>query len=153
MENAAGNNQPLHFKLEYGCYHVGMAYGQDFRYCVVENIASGMSWSDASRIFKISYDTIGRWLRKHREGIELCDAPRKEYKKQKVDKEQLVRMVEEHPDATLEELAQPFGVAHSVIDYHLRKLGITRKKNHALSGAKRRKKTKVSVRNRGSESG
>lgn len=130
-----------------------MAYGQDFRCCVVENINSGMSWLDASRIFKISYDTIGRWLRKHRAGGELSDTPRKAYKKRKVDKELLVKMVEEHPDATLDELAQPFDVYPSTIDYHLRKLGITRKKNHALSGAKRRKKTKVSVRNRGSESG
>lgn len=130
-----------------------MAYGQDFRYCVVENIDAGMSWSDASRIFKISYDTIGRWLRKHRDDGELNDAPRKAYKKRKVDKEQLLDLVEKHPDATLEELAQPFGVAHSVIDYHLRKLGITRKKNHALSGTKRRKKTAVSDRNRSARSG
>ena len=37
-------------------------------------------------------------------------------------------MVKKTPNATLAELAEPFGVYPSTIDYHLKKLGITRKR-------------------------
>lgn len=120
-----------------------MSYSIDFRRCVVENIESGMSWDEASRIFKVSRDSVGRWLRQFRETGCVSDAPRKPYKKRKVDVEQLLAMVESRDDATLEELAAPFGVYPSTIDYHLRKMKITRKKNHPVSGARRRKKASV----------
>lgn len=123
-----------------------MSYSSDFRRCVVENIQSGMSWDEASRIFKVSRDSVGRWLRQFRETGCVSDAPRRPYKKRKVDIEKLLELVGRHEDATLEELAAPFDVYPSTIDYHLRKMKITRKKNHAISGARRRKKTNVSCR-------
>jgi transposase len=130
-----------------------MLYSADFRLCVVRNIESGMSWEEARRIFSISPDTLRRWLRSYRESGTMEGAVRKPYPHRKVDKTQLLALLEAHPDATLEELAEPFGVAHSVIDYHLRKLGITRKKNHAICGAGRAKKTRIPSQNQQDGSG
>jgi transposase len=116
-----------------------MSYSVDFRECVVKNIHDGMLWDDACRIFSVSRERINRWLTMASEG-NLSDAPRKEYKTRKVDKTTLKMLIETHPDATLQEISNHFQTYPSVIDYHFKKMGITRKKNHALRGEKRRKK-------------
>ena len=106
----------------------------------------GGSRQDACRVLGIHISTLTNWLRKYREVGHVRRESREHSRVQKVDKTVLAQMVEAHPDATLEELAAPFDVYPSTIDYHLRKLGITRKKNHALQGAGRRKKASVSCR-------
>jgi transposase len=99
------------------------------------------------RIFKISRDSIGRWCRQFKQTGNIEPSPRRPHKTRKVDIKQLVALLEARPDATLSELAEPFGVAHSVIDYHLRKLKITRKKNHALRRTRRGKKAQLRAGN------
>ena len=123
-----------------------MSYSIDFRRCVVRNIESGMSWEEAMRVFNISRSTIGDWCRKWRDSGDLSPTKYPARKTQKVNIKELVAAIEAQPDATLEELAAPFDVYPSTIDYHLRKLGITRKKNHAVQGAGRGKKTGISGR-------
>ena len=123
-----------------------MAYGADFRLCVVRNMESGMAWEEAERVFGVCRGTIGSWLRRYRKTGQVAGPPRKTYKPRKIDSQQLLKQIEETPDATLEELAEPFGCCHQAIDQRLRKLGITRKKNHPLSGARRAKKASVSHR-------
>ena len=107
----------------------------------------GGSRKEACRVLGIHISTLTKWIRKYRDVGHVMRESREHSRVQKVDKSILIQMVEKNPDATLEELAAPFDVYPSTIDYHLRKLGITRKKNHALSGAGRRKKTSVSCRN------
>ena len=98
----------------------------------------GGSKLDASKVLGVCVDTINRWIRRYKEqGNVKPDA--RIYKIRKVDIIKLKQMVDENPDATLEELAEPFGVYPSTIDYHLRKLNITRKKNNTLCGARREK--------------
>jgi transposase len=121
-----------------------MSYSLDFRLCVVRNVLSGMSWDEATRIFGVSRDSLRRWCQKFKATGTVDDQGHRPHKTRKVDKEQLVALVERNPDATLCELADHFGVAHSVIDYHLRNLTVTRKKNHALRGAQQRKKSAIS---------
>lgn len=125
-----------------------MSYSLDFRRCVVENVMSGMPWEEAMRVFKVSRNSIGNWCRQLRKTGTLSPPARKTSKVRKVDIDVLKQMVANNSDATLEELGEPFGVYPSTIDYHLRKLKITRKKNHAVQRAGRRKKTKVPSRNR-----
>lgn len=120
-----------------------MSYGSDFRLCVVRNIFSGMSWDEATRIFGVSRNSIGRWCQNFKATGAIDDRGRRPHKPRKVDKEQLVALIERDADATLCELAEHFKVAHSVVDYHLRKLGIMRKKNHAVRRARRAKKTSI----------
>lgn len=91
---------------------------------------------EACAVLGIHSSTLTKWLKRYRETGEISPVSRGKYRKQKVDIEHLKRYVSNHPDATLSELAEPFGVFPSTIFYHLKKLGITRKKNHAL----RRKK-------------
>ncbi len=120
-----------------------MSYSVEFRECVVDNINSGMPWEEAIRVFKVSRNSIGRWLRMKKQSGDVSDVSRRKYKTRKIDTNELLSLLEASPDATLAELAQPFNVCHSAIDYHLRKLNITRKKNHALRGAERGKKAGV----------
>lgn len=123
-----------------------MTYSPDMRAAALRCISEGRSRSEIVEFFNISLKTLSNWVREHRESGRLSPPPRKTYRSRKVVIEQLVKMVEDQSDATLEELAAPFDVYPSTIDYHLRKLGITRKKNHAVSGARRGKKTSISGR-------
>ena len=100
----------------------------------------GGSWQDASRVLGIHINTLAKWLKKYRETGSVSPEKRITYRKRKVDINALKQMLDERPDATLEELAAPFDVYPSTIDYHLRKHNITRKKNHAPARARRRKK-------------
>lgn len=98
----------------------------------------------ACAVLGISLSTLTKWLKSYRESGTICPAKRVSYCTIKVDIIKLKQMVESSPDATLEELAAPFGVYPSTIFYHLKKHHITRKKNHTLYGAKRGKKTSIS---------
>ena len=104
----------------------------------------GGSWKDACRVLGIHIDTLAKWLKRYRETGSVAPTPRITYRKRKVDIDLLKQMLLESPDATLEELAIPFNVYPSTIDYHLRKLKITRKKNDPVHREKRSKKTKLS---------
>ena len=99
-------------------------------------IDEGGSQKDACKVLGIGTRTLSNWLRKYRETGDFSPEKRGQYRKRKVDINLLKQMISETPDATLEELAKPFDVYPSTIDYHLKKLGITRKKNHIV----RRKK-------------
>ena len=113
-----------------------MAYSLDFRVAVIENIEGGKSWNEVLETFSIDRMTLSRWLKKHRSGEGLEDAPRRAYKVRKIDSDKLIQALEKTPDATLEELAVEFDCWPHAIHRRLKKLGITRKKNHALRGAK-----------------
>jgi len=76
---------------------------------------------------------MGRWVKLFREKGTLEDAPRRApYKVRKIDSKELFAMIEKNSDATLKELAKEFGCWPSAIERRLKKLGITRKKNHPL---------------------
>lgn len=98
----------------------------------------------ACAVLGIHISTLTKWLKKYRETGEIKPLPRGHYRKRKVDINLLRESVGKNPDATLEELAAPFKVFPSTIFYHLKKLGITRKKNHTLRREKRGKKTALS---------
>lgn len=121
-----------------------MSYDAQFRLRVVNNILEGMSWDEAERIFQVSRDSIYRWLKEYKK--EGCFKPkiRKLHRVRKVDPALLKAAIEKTPDATLKELASQFDTWPSVVDYHFRKMGISRKKNHAVRRKKSGKKTSIS---------
>jgi len=51
-----------------------MSYSDDFRECVVRNIASGMLWSEAVKTFKVSRGSIAKWLKNIKETGSVSDA-------------------------------------------------------------------------------
>lgn len=109
-----------------------MAYSIDFRKCVLENLESGMTWEEVIATFSVSRGTLSRWVHMHRGQGTLEDSPRKPYKVRKIESQALIRALEKTPDATLKELAHEFDCWPHAIHRRLKKLGITRKKNHPI---------------------
>jgi transposase len=66
-----------------------------------------------------------------------CRAPKE--RKGKINKQELARLLEEHPDWYLREFAEKFHVCLQAIDKMFKKLGVTRKKK-LLPIRKNRKK-------------
>ena len=120
-----------------------MSYSLDFRACVINNIENGMTWDNAMSVFSVTRSTIAKWFNNLRYHGNLEDLPRKRYKTRKIDPEQLKLAIAANPDATLEELGEQFGCWPQSIHKRCVKLGITRKKNHAVRRAKRGKKASV----------
>ena len=86
-------------------------------------IADGGSKSEAVRLFKISRDTIYRWL--NAENL----APKKHgFRNRKLDKKVLRKHVEQHPDMFLHERAEVFGVHTSSISRALKAMRIVKKR-------------------------
>ena len=113
-----------------------MAYSVDFRKRVISQIESGMSWTKACSVYLISRGTLSNWFDLYRQTGKLDTSPRKEYKVRKIESSKLFSILERMPDLTLEEVAAEFKCTPTAIFKRCTKLGITRKKNHAL----RRKK-------------
>jgi len=105
-------------------YTVAMTYSLDLRYRVISFIKEGGSKSEAIRTFKLSRDTIYRWL-------NAKDLTPKKHgpRNRKIDKKALLAHVDEYPDMFLRERALIFEVDPSAISYALKKLGYRKKKN------------------------
>lgn len=109
-----------------------MAYSIDFRRCVLENLDSGKTWEEVISIFSISRATLSKWVKLKKEKGSLEDSPRVPYKVRKIDSQALISALEKAPDATLKELAQEFNCWPHAIHRRLKRLGVTRKKNHSI---------------------
>ncbi len=108
-----------------------MSHTTEVRERVLAYIEEGGLIKTACKLFRVSRSSIQRWrLRKTVTGVlspvERTNAP------YKVDDEALKRYIEFHPDAHLNELASHFGLTPSGIWRALKRLKITRKKDHAL---------------------
>lgn len=113
-----------------------MTYSIDFRECVLENLEAGKKWDEIITTFSISRATLSKWVKLKKEKGSLEDSPRAAYKVRKIDSQALIAALERTPDATLKELAQEFNCWPHAIHRRLKKLRITRKKNHPLRGEK-----------------
>ncbi len=89
----------------------------------------GGSKASASRLFKLSSNTIHRWWLA-RDDI----APKRKRRggSYKLDRNKLIKLVEENPDMMLKELAIELGVSINAVFHSLKVLGFTRKKNGTL---------------------
>lgn len=113
-----------------------MAYSIDFRRCVLENLESGKTWDEVVSIFSISRATLSYWVKLSKEKGSLEDNARAPYKVRKIDSQVLINALEKTSDATLKELAHEFNCRPSAIHKRLKKLDITRKKNHPIQREK-----------------
>jgi len=100
-----------------------MTYSLDLRKKAVSFISDGGSKSEAMRIFKISRDTIYRWLN----ADDLCPKVHGS-RNRKIDKVALRKHIEDYPDMYLRERAEVFNVSLSAIHYALKKMRIVKKR-------------------------
>lgn len=121
-------------------------YSKDLRFKAVDCVKRGKSHEEICEFFGIGIATLYRWLRLARVNQSLSPVRRSNYKSSKVCPNALLSELEARPDATLSELSVTFGCCLQNIDYWLKKLGITRKKNNTLLRKERGKKAKVHKR-------
>jgi len=107
-------------------------YGKDIRELAVRRVLRGEERLSVSKDLEIGVASLNRWLSLHRKGGDLEGNKRSDYGSKKVCHEKLKEVLSATPDATLEELSEPFSSSKSTIFYHLKKLNITYKKNTSL---------------------
>ena len=108
-----------------------MSYDIKYRQRVVNYLCEGNSIRKTAEMFKVSPTTLQAWKSQLNETGTL--APKKRATPwRKIDPEKLRQYVDEHPDAYQHEMATFFGVRLFAIQKALKRLQITRKKNHAL---------------------
>ena len=113
-----------------------MTYSLDFRELAVRLVREdGDIPKVVAQQLKVGINTVRRWLKRetlaaHKPGPTTSRV---------IDPERLKAAIAAHPDAYIDELAQTLSTSSSTISYTLKKLNITRKKNHAVRRAKSRK--------------
>jgi putative transposase len=112
-----------------------MAYSLDFRklaVCLVRE--DGLTPAAVAKQLKVGLNSVRRWLKRDK----LAPDKPGPTQSRVIDPEQLKAVLAVHPDAYLDELAKRLCTSSSTISYTLKKLKISRKKNHAVRGTKRR---------------
>lgn len=112
-----------------------MSYSLDLRKRTLAAVREEkMTQVEAAKRFKVSVSSLKRWLLR---GCLQADKPGPQASR--LDVEALKKVVKEKPDAYLDEYARMLNTSSSTVSYNLLKLGIGRKKNDVVRGAKRRK--------------
>jgi transposase len=106
-----------------------MRYSKDLRRRVVKFVRQGGSKTEAARRFGISRPTVYEWLAL---GDDLAAAKPGPKKAHKLDWEALRKGVEREPEKMITEWAREFGVGTTAINYAMRRMKLSRKKNVAL---------------------
>ena len=108
-----------------------MAYDKRFRERAIAFKESGATFKELKAAFGIDSKTYVAWVKLLRETGSLVTGKSHNPRRRKIDKEALRKAVEERPDATLSELARPFGCNAVSVFYALKKMGITLKKRRS----------------------
>ncbi|MHB9291256.1 hypothetical protein Holit_00329 [Hollandina sp. SP2] len=104
-----------------------MAYDERFRRCVIEYKNAGHTFKEVYKVFGVDSRRYYCWRRQLAETGSLTYRASAE-RKRKIDKEELLRLVEEHPDWYLREFAESLDVCFQAVQQMFRKPGVTRKK-------------------------
>jgi len=111
-------------------------YSKDMRVAALNCVERGERHEDIIKFFGISLKTLSNWVRLSNENGDLQPNKRQDYSKNENLRSALSQVVLENPDLTLDEFAEIIPKHRTTIFYHLKKLGITRKKNHTIRGKK-----------------
>lgn len=107
-------------------------YSYDLRRKVIEAIDGGMRKSQASKIFKISRNTIDLWLQQRKEtgDYRADDGYQRGYGAKITDLEKFKEFAQKHGSQTQKEMAEawPEKISDKTIGKALNKIGFTRKK-------------------------
>ena len=108
-----------------------MSYDIKYRQRVIDYLGEGHTEKETAAVFKVSTFTIWKWKSTLNE-IGTLTPKKRVGKWRKIDPDKLRKYVEEHPDAYQHEMAAAFGVRLFAIQNALKRLSITRKKNHTV---------------------
>jgi len=108
-----------------------MSYDIELRRRAIEYWNDGHSKKETAAVFKVGTTTLQTWKSQLNETGTLEPKKRK-ITWRKIDPEKLYAYVEQHPDAYLKEMAEAFGCSANSIFKSLRRLKISRKKNHGI---------------------
>ena len=109
-----------------------MAYSVDLRMAAVKHyLESGDTCAQTGKIFGVGGSTLQSWVQRYEETGDLSDKPLKRGPK-KLPPEQLRAYVQQHSDATQQEIADEFGCSNQAVSKALKRLNITRKKDAPL---------------------
>jgi transposase len=112
-----------------------MSYDKKLRERALEYWAAGHTKAETAAVFKVGTSTLQTWKSQLNETGTLEPKKRRETWR-KIDPEKLKAYLEEHPDAYLKEIAQVFECSDVAVLKAMRRLNITRKKNHSVPGDK-----------------
>jgi transposase len=104
-----------------------MAYDAVFRKRVIEYKNAGHTFKEVNEVFGVDSKRYYSWKKQLEETGSLEYRAPKE-RNGKINKNELIRLLEEHPDWYLREFAEKFNVCLQAIDKMFKKLGVTRKK-------------------------
>jgi len=111
-----------------------LAYSEDLRQRVVNFVENGGTKAEAQRLFQVSEWCIYDWLKR---GKNLKPGKPGPTQPRKLNLTALNTLVEEKPDAYLDELARDLNVGKTTAWRGCKQLGLSRKKNQSLQRAKR----------------
>ena len=109
-----------------------MAYDAVFRKRVIEYKDAGHTFAEVYEAFKVDSKSYYSWKKQLEETGYLESKSPKE-RDRKINKSELLRLLEEHPDRYLKEFAERFNVCPSAVYNMFEKLGVTRKKTFTCS--------------------
>jgi transposase len=110
-----------------------MAYDVVFRKRVIEYKDAGHTFKDVQEAFGVDSKRYYSWKKQLEQTGSLEYKSPKE-RRGKINKSELARLLEEHPDWYLMEFAEKLNVCPQAIYKMFKKLGVTRKKNVYLFG-------------------
>ena len=103
------------------------AYSIDLRKRVIKFIEDGNSQQSATKIYSLNKATVNRWWQRYKKEGHVN--PRVNLgRKAKIDKAELKKYVDSHPDSGLYDISLKFKVSVNAIHRWLKKLGYSYKK-------------------------
>lgn len=108
------------------------AYSEDLRKKAIDYILSGHSAAASAKKFDLSPSTVMNWYKRYREeGHYRAKFP--PGKVGKASDSELCAYFDAHPEKTLVQLGEHFGLTDATICYHLKRLGYRyKKKRHVI---------------------
>jgi len=112
-----------------------MSYDIKFRQRAIAYWNAGHTKAETAAVFKVGTSTLQTWKSQQNETGSLEPKKRRETWR-KIDPEKRNAYLEQQPDAYLKEIAQAFDCSDVAVLKAMRRLKITRKKNHGVPGNK-----------------
>ncbi len=111
-----------------------MSYDKKYRRRAIDYWNDNHSLRETAKVFSISTRTLQDWKIQLKATGELEPKKRKESWR-KIDPDRLTKYLKEYPDAYLKEMAEEFNCSEAAIFKALKRLKISRKKNHSFPGS------------------